>query len=190
MLSEQQKKMLVGGFIAFIMVFSIFGFVANYAFMEASNTYEYLDYTFKATQTGDYTTTIDDTEYSFFILPSEVDSYEIGEGAKSLLEAESFAVTYNPASEYPELLAEAQYIMEQELPGTKIQRGLTDNNGTALPQITCEDGTSEKPVIYFMQANETQIAHDGACVQVHFLDQYDLLRQEELIRYIILGVIA
>jgi len=188
MLSEQQKKMLVGGFIAFIMVFSIFGFVLNYSVTNTANTYEYLDHTFKATQDG-YTTTIDDIEYTFYLLPSDVDSYAISEAAKSLLGANAYAVTYDPKAEYPELLAEAQYIFEQGL-NVKITRGLTDNNGTALPNITCADGTSDMPVIYFTQANETQITHDGACIKAQFLDQYDLLRQEELLRYLILGVIA
>ena len=184
-LKDNQKKMLMGGAVAFIMIMSTFAIVLNYA-TEPPSTIQYLDYKFKQTRQG-YVTEIDGEEQSFFALPSDVDMIPISETAKSLLTADKYIVAYDPQSEYAEQMAEAQFMLEQNLKG--IERALTNSTGTAVPQKNCEDGTSQKPVIIFQQANETRIESDGACIQAQYVDDYDLFREEELLRYKILGVI-
>jgi hypothetical protein len=188
--SEKQKKAVVGGFIVFIMVFSIFGIVMNYTMNDTQQRdYEYYNFTFKTTNEG-LSTEIDGKEYTFLILPTDVDFYEVPDQAKQLLKQPMFTVTYDPASYLAEAMAEAQFILEQQLmPEKVIQRALTNNSGTQMLQANCANATKGEPVIEFRESEETLIEVKDNCLILNAVDQYDIIRQEELIRYVILGVI-
>lgn len=184
-LKEQQKKMIVGLFVAGIMIMSTFAFVLNYA-VEGPSKIQYGDYEFRQTKQG-YTTEIDGKKHTFFALPSDVDTLPISEQAEQLLNADMFTVIYDPNTNHSTAMAEVQFMLEQNLPG--IDRALTNNTGTALPQKSCEDGMDVKPVILLQHAEESKITTEGNCIKAEFMDEYDLLREEELIRYYILGVL-
>lgn len=183
MLSEKQRKAIVGGFIVFIMIFSVFGFVMNYAF-SPSEEHQYGNYTFKQTNQG-FVTKINGRDYVFFLLPQDVTDYPV-EGDLSIFDNEVISVTYDPKSNYAERMAEAQYLLEQ---GTDriIERGLTDATGTMLKNVTCEN--TQNPVILMEEANETLTIIEGNCIKIKFVDEYDLIGQEERIRYEILGIL-
>jgi len=186
--SEQKKRAVVGGFIAFIMIFSIFGIVMNYTVTGGNEKYQYGDYEFKI-KDGAYVTEINGKEHAFIALPTDVDFYNISSEVKAMLKKPVLTVTYAPASTLAEAMAEAQFLLEQLHPEIIIQRALTDNNGTSLPQASCADATDANPVIEFRESDQTLIEAKNNCIIVHAVDESDTLRQEELLRYIILGVI-
>jgi len=188
--SEKQKRGVVGGFIVFIMIFSVFGIVMNYTMNDSSKQeYEYGDFTFKVTNEG-LVTAIDGKEQVFLILPSDVDFYDVPKEAKELLKQPMFTVTYDPKSYLAEAMAEAQFVLEQQLtPEKVIQRALINNSGTTIMQASCANATKGEPVIEFKESDETLIEVKDNCLILNAIDQSDIIRQEELIRYIITGVI-
>ena len=179
--------MWIGLFIAFIMVFSIFGFIIDFAIQPTTQKMEYGDYTFTQTQQG-YRAKVNGNEMLFLFFPGDLEYYTITDDTKQLLKAPVYTATYDPNSTIAPNLAEAQYYLEQQLQDIKyIERALT--NSTTLPQKTCADATTAQPVIELLQANVTTIITENNCIKVKAIDPYDLYRQTERIIYEILGII-
>ncbi|MBW3018836.1 hypothetical protein KY329_01455 [Candidatus Woesearchaeota archaeon] len=186
--SDRKKRSIVGGFIVFIMIFSVFGIVMNYTMSDTKQKYEYNGIEFKGTKDG-FAANIGGKDYTFYALPTDLEFYNIPEEAKKLLKQPMLAVTYDPDSYLAETMAEAQFIMEQQLmPKIVIQRAMTNSSGTGLKQMSCENATEKEPVLEFRESDETLIKVEGGCVIFNAVDHADVLRQEELSRYIILGV--
>ncbi len=182
------KKMWIGLFIAFIMVFSIFGFIIDFAIQPTTQKMEYGEYTFTSTKQG-YRTKVNGNEMLFLFFPGDLEYYTLTDETKQLLQAPVYTVTYDPNSTIAPNLAEAQYYLEQQLQNIKyIERALTNNTDTTLPQKTCTDATTAQPVIELLEANVTTIVTEGTCIKVKSSDPYDLYRQTERIIYHILGV--
>lgn len=181
------KKVLIGLFFAFIMIFSIFGMVVE--FLSPEEKLEYGEYTFKI-KNNQFFTKINGIERGFLFYPQDLEYITMPEEIKMLLSSPVFTVTYNPQSDMAEDLASAQYYFEVQLQDKVIERALTNNTDTSLPQKTCEDSTPENPVVELRQADESAITIDNTCIIIGAVDARDLYQQTERFIYTILGVMT
>ena len=181
------KKVVIGLIIAFIMVSSIFGFVADYASRSVSKI-KYGDFKFKIVN-QQYITKINGKEHTFVFFPRDLEYMTISEDVKKLLAAPVLTVTYDPKSSLAEKEAEAQYYFETQLDGEKvIERALTNNEGTELPQKSCADATPSQPVIELRKGDAFGIKAEGNCIMVMSADALELYQETERIIYMVLGV--
>lgn len=185
-----QTKTIMGLFIAFIMVASIFGVALDYfATGGGTQTLEYGDYTFRPVQ-GLYQTTLDGKTVQFNFFPQDLEYIQVPENVKTTLQSPVLTVTYDPASPITNGAAQAQYYLETQLDGkTIIERAVTNNsNYTTLTQRTCADATPTQPVLAFTYANHSGFSLDNNCITLNAVDDYDLFRQTERALYTILGI--
>lgn len=182
------KKMLMGLFIAFIMVFSIFGFVIDFAVRPSVSKAEYGDFKFKIVG-EQYITKINGKEHVFVFFPGDLEFIQVSDEVRKLLESPVLAVTYNPNSSIAQNLGEAQYYFELQLQDVKaIERALTNNEGTQLSQKSCGDASEAEPVILLQKADESGIVAKDSCIILSAVDPFDLYQQTERIIYTVLGV--
>ncbi len=161
-----EKKTLMGLFIAFIMIFSVFG-VLFYGFNQQTEE-RVQDYKGqKFVYRKDFVTEIDGEKAHFVIFPAELENIKLDDKSKQLLKEYAFTVTYDPQSELASDMATAQYkLFEERLKPFKkyVQRALTDSQSTGLAEITCQNATSQNPVIMLEYGNETTITSEGDCI--------------------------
>ena len=186
-MSESRKKMLVGGFIAFIMVASIFVVTLDYLFSPAQGlTYNGIKFTPSNNQ---FFAKVNGKEYSFLLYPEDLEYLDFPPKVKELVKAEVITVTYDPQSEAAQGLATAQYYIEEQLKDVKfIDRAVLNNTGLALEQKSCVNGTAYQPVIELSQGENSSINVEGDCIKLTAFDTPDLLRMTEAVIYRALGV--
>jgi len=186
-MSENRKKMVVGGFIAFIMIASIFVVTLDYVFSPAQGlTYNNVKFTPGSNQ---FFAKINGKDYSFLVYPADLEYIDVPAHAKELLTAQVLTVTYDPQSQVAESLATAQYYLEEQLQGVRIiDRAVLNNTGLALEQKSCANATTSQPVIELREGDNSSIRVEGDCISIIAFDSPDLLRMAERIAYQILGV--
>ncbi len=182
------KKMWMGIFIAFIMVFSIFGFVVDFA-IQPSQKLKYGDYKFRVVDQR-YITKIDGKEHVFVFFPLDLEYILLTDDVKHLLTAQALTVTYDPQSNLSQNFGEAQYYLELQLQNKAIERAVTNNQGLDLPQKSCADATGHQPVIELRAGEISRISVEGNCIVLTSLDAYDAYQQVERIIYTTLGVMS
>ena len=183
-----EKKVWIGLFIAFVMIFSVFGVVLDA--MRPSQKLEYNDFEFKF-KDNQYFTKIDGVEHGFLFFPGDLEYVNVSVEMKSLLSAPVVTVTYDPQSSIAEDLATAQYYFEAQLQGVKVvERALTNNTGTSLSQKSCADATDALPVVELRLAGESSIVLDNKCIILSAVDARDLFQETERVVYSVLGVMS
>lgn len=185
-MSEQHKKMLVGGIIAFLMIASVLAVTLDQVSSGKGLTYNGVKFTLGTNQ---FFAKINGKDYSFLVYPADLEYLQVSDKIKELLTAQVITVTYDPQSPSAEGLATAQYYMEEQLKDIRvIDRAVLNNTGLALAQKSCAEATSSQPVIELSITNNSSITADGNCVKLSAFDMPDLLRMTERINYQILGV--
>ncbi len=183
-----EKKVWIGMFIAFVMIFSVFGVVLDSFRPVTKLDYNDYQFTYKDNQ---FFTKIGGVEHGFLFFPGDLEYIVMPEEVKVLLSAPVFTVTYDSQSLIAEDLANSQYFFEAQLEGVRvIERGLTNNTGSVLPQKTCADATPSQPVIELRYADESSIAVDNNCVILNALSASDIYRESERFIYALLGVMS
>ncbi|MBI4146550.1 hypothetical protein HY489_04395 [Candidatus Woesearchaeota archaeon] len=180
-----QAKTIMGIFIAAIMVFSIFGVTIEY--FAGSDTLKYNGYTFRQVN-NQLLTRINGKDYTFASFPADLEYIQLTEETKKLLQKQVLVVTYDTNHTYAEASAQIQYYLETQLDSKIIQRALTNNTNTALPQADCSTATESQPVLQLTYANTSSIKTENNCLTLKAVDPYDLLRQAERITYHVLGI--
>ncbi len=180
--------MLIGLFIAFIMIASIFGVVLDYYAAPATKL-KYNNFKFQRVN-EQYVTTINGKQHTFSFFPRDLEAIQVPDGVRTLLQQPVVTVTYDPKSDMAENLGEAQYYFEVQLQDITIERALTDNTNTTLPKKSCSDATPEQLVVELRQSNESRITVDKNCLVVNALDPFDLYQETERIIYSGLGVMT
>ena len=185
-MDEQTKKMLVGGFIAFIMVASVF--VVTLDYFVASSNYEYNGFVFNPGN-NEWLVNVDGKQRSFIFLPSDLEYINFPPQAKELLNAEVLTITYDPFNDFSEDLGTAQFYFEDQLKEVKIiDRAVLNNSGLVLEQKSCADSTSAQPVIELHVSNKSNFESDHNCIKIYGVDGMDVLRMIERMVYHVLGV--
>ena len=107
------RKMVLGIFIAFIMIASIFGVVLD-RFATPSQSYKYGDYKFRAVN-NQFITGINGKQHTFSFFPRDLEAIQISDDVKALLGQPVLTVTYDPNSEIADAFGEVQYYFEVQL---------------------------------------------------------------------------
>jgi hypothetical protein len=181
------KKVWIGMFIAFIMIFSVFGIVIDS--IRPASKIKYNEHTFVAKE-NQFFTTINGAEHGFLFFPADLEYITIPEEAKPILEMPVITVTYDPQSSIAQNLAEAQYYFEVQLQNKVVERALTNNTDTTLPQKTCADATPAQPIIELQLANESSITITNNCIVLGAVDAPDVYKETERFIYFLLGVMS
>lgn len=162
---EVNKKTLMSVFIAVIMIVSVIGFALT--FSAPKEKQEYNGYKFVRTSQG-WQTKVNNIKVYFYSLPQELSNVNLDEGTKTALNSLKVVwLSYDPQDKAAPEIADTLYYMEDAL-GTiadvYVQRGLENNTGYTLPQVTCENATAAVPVIILQSSNETKVAHENGCI--------------------------
>jgi|SRR3989344_5810 len=180
------QKTVMGAFIVAILVLSLFGFVLSYRTPD-TNVLEYNGIRFRQLQQG-WQATIADKTRGFVFHPLELEALTIDPSAAALLAARSIAITYDDNTTNPEMLANAQYYIEQTVGDQRIiVRGIVRTNST-IPSITCDGATARQPVILLTMANTTTVTTENNCIRIAAANSMQLIQYADVINYHILGV--
>ncbi len=181
-----------GLFMIGLMLLSSFAFVLDYKSTQNVATSTYGNYTFTPAQ-NKWKTEINGNDLTFTYLPEQLEHTNISLDAIQILQSTRvFWITYDPYSEFSDLLGGIQYTNDDLLKLGKqmyVQRALLNNSEYPdLPQINCGNATVTEPVLMFMQANETNLNIDKSCIIISAANDEDFLKLNERLMYSILGV--
>jgi hypothetical protein len=189
---ERRKKLMVG-FMAFVLISSIFG-VIFFGFHTGGVTTSLKYDDFKFYRKGNvWSTFIDKREALFSFYPTDVEFVFTELGVVDKLKNKvQIDVTLDVNDTHLQSIALAQFQMKSTLGNFNvfIREGATDTNEFNLPIINCEYATQSVPVIYFKEGNFTEIKSEGNCVIVEANNPNDFIRAKDRIVYGILGVMS
>lgn len=182
------KRNVVSGFIVFVMVTSVIGFMWG-----GDNGYKSEKYNgkkFILNEKG-WSTTINGAEFTFDFFPSDIENIEIGgNNVFRLKNAIEIDMTYDVNDSKSESLALVQYKIGVELAKTNIylRAGMTNETEYGNQVITCDDATAAVPVIYLRSSNSTKIYSEDNCIIAESGDEMGLMMIKDRILYTFLGI--
>lgn len=183
---KSKKEVWMMGFIAFILVMSVMGFV----WKGGPPKVEYNEIPFVQEGTG-WSTMIEGQKVLFNYHPEEVDYINLSQSITQRLSTVELDITYDFNDTYAEYIAKVQYTMEIGLSAFNIfiVKGFTAENEFDRPVITCDDATPYVPVIYFKKSNQTRISLEDNCIIAEAYRGEDLAKIKDRLLYAIFGVI-
>lgn len=184
------KKALISLFIAFIMVFSIFGFIVDFA-INPSNSVKYGKYKFK--QVGDrWEVKYHGEKIKLYSTPQELENIELSNEIKSRLKnTKHIYLTYDVEDPKADVIGQIVYHTQQlisQATDINIERGLVDPKEYSLPKINCTNADVSTTVILVKDLNETKIFMENNCIIFGSTYEFDYLRYAERLIYTILGI--
>ena len=183
------KKQWMGLFIAFVMISSVFGFVASYG-SSKGQTVKYNGIKFVIVN-DQYRTSIDGVQHNFIFFPGDIEYIQLSDKVKQLLTSPVISVTYDPSSELAENLAESQFYFNTQLRNKLVvEIAVTDDSTVQLPVKSCADSTISNPVIELRKGNQSSITAENSCIVVSALDSFDLYQLTERLVFTSLGVMS
>ena len=183
-------KKIIGYFIGIIMVFSVFGVIFFGFGAGSGGSVKYNG--FKFTDKGNFwSVNVNGREALFTYLPDEAASVNV---ESSVVERLKNVVQIDTTSEFNDTLAEPIALAQFQMGTTLFNFNIFVRNGfTAeqqnFPVIACEDATKFVPVIYFKEANATNVHMENNCIIAEAANAADMLRLKDRLVYGILGVI-
>jgi len=177
---------VVSGFIVFIMVTSVIGFISQGS---TSGVQKYNGQKFSPSDTG-WTTNYEGNQYTFSYPPGDVEFLEFPQVSYQGLT--QIDLTYDPNSSYKEHIAGALFELTNLLAtrGVFVRPGFTQESEFNLPIITCETATQFVPVLYFSRANKTSVIYDNNCLRIEASTPTVVLQYADRIAYEIMGIIS
>ncbi len=184
------KKKLIGFFIAFIMVFSIFGFIIDFS-INRSVKVDYGDFSFK--QVGDkWQTKYNGKKIELYYNPQELENIEIYNEIKNILSnTKHIYLTYDVNDVYADIIGPLIYYLQNiitQVTDIKVERGLIDPKEYDLPKIDCTNATITSTVILIKNINETTIKSNNNCIIFGSPYEFDYFRYGERLLYIMLKI--
>ena len=187
--SDRKKKLMVG-FIAFIMIFSVFG-VVFFGFAAGGSSLKYNG--FKFSRSGNvWATNIDGRQAIFSYYPADVELIEIKPEIIGMLRNKiEIDATADGNGTFIQSIALAHFQMKSTLGNFNIflREGYTSENEFNLPVIVCENATQLVPVIYFKEGNATRVYSNESCIIVEANNNEDFIRAKDRIVYGLLDII-
>jgi hypothetical protein len=183
------KKTMMSLFIALIMIVSVIGFAIS--FVEPKQEADYGNYEFVLTSQG-WQTRINNIKLYFINHPTEVEYIKMDDATKNLLQNNRVLwFTYDPNDTEAQAIADALYYAEQAVGTVKntfVQRGLINNTGYALPEVTCLNATQAVPVLILQSGNETKTSQQANCITATAENQQAVYEIGDRILYTAIGV--
>lgn len=185
---RQRNKRILSWVIVVLMVLSVAGFYVGSA---DTTSVKYHGIKFTPTSRG-VLAVIDEHRYAFNYLPTQVEDIPRDSGVKQLFDQPYLSVTYDPASNYTQVLGAVQYYFQVNYATqfeTFVQPGITANASFTFPIITCANATATQPVLAFFEDNETRITVDNNCIRAAGARGEDFLRITDALVLTKLGVL-
>lgn len=188
--SKTVQKVIIGGVIAFLMVFSILGF-----FSRSNNTSKKLTYNgfkFTLNQNGLFLVQ-GKTVFSFKYFPTTLENMTYDRNIDSLLQnAKMIYITSDNNDTFVQQIGQVKYLFASQI--TKMNRFVQNSytskvDGLNLPEITCLNATQTTPVIYFLSSNQTTINLEKNCIIIKATDENNFFMPVDRMLYGFLGVI-
>ncbi len=160
----RRNQILMGLFLAFIMVASSVGFFVG---QTPPGAVKYGKYTFTQLEQGGYQTKIGKQPFMFFFLPQDVETIDFPPEAKTILRGSVVIVTNQP-NMTPlnlQLADQLRFDLRQRL-GITVIPGRTEPDGSPFPVLTCANASVQEPAVILEEANETKAALEGVCLSL------------------------
>ena len=186
---REKKKWGLIILLVFIMIGTSFSFVF-FGFQPQNEVSRYNELKFIRHQ-GWWEAKINGRTAAFSFLPGEVEGIPASEGFSGILRNKfEVDITYDINSTYNESIALAQYQMGLTLAQYNIfvRKGFTANNTFNMPVITCNEATSNVPVVYFKYSNVTSIHSENNCIIAESNANADFIKVKDRLLYGMLGV--
>ena len=160
--SKKKMQMVMGLFIACVMIFSVFGIIVSYS-DSSGKALKYNDIVFNSIQ-GGFRAKINGDVMTFSSFPGDLENIELPSGLSSrLVSTKMFYLTYDPDIVLAADIAAVQYLMQEEYfnyLGSYPVISLTKESEYDVPVINCINATFEVPVIIFLESEETSFDSD------------------------------
>lgn len=187
---KTNKNFWLGLFIVVIMVSSGFGvMLGGFNRDSGSNSYDGIEF---VSSQNMFVATIDGSKKAFPYLPQQVDYFNVSDDViQRLKESPQVDLTSAPESNLKHEISQAKFFLDQHLAehfGTYVRKGFSEENQYGLPVITC-NASADVPVVFYEEANETDISVDGSCVTIRSSSADGFLRITTRIIYGLYGVI-
>lgn len=187
---ERRKKLIIGVFIAGIMILSTFGFVLNYA-TESGHTEKVKGIKFQ--ENGrQVVAVIQGKTLGFSYFPSQVEHIPVdAQVVRTLTTTPTFYITSDPGDPFAKDIDNVAFFMSTVLPEVKDvypTPGFTNATGFERPEVGCANATADVPVLYLHYGKTTGINMTGACIDASAASSYDIYRLNDKLMYLMLGV--
>ncbi len=190
-------RLLWGGFIAVIMIFSTLGIMLGRN--EGEQTFTYDGHTF-VLENNRLSTIVEGEKLYFHYLPESIEKLNLTEefkqGAELIKEVDSLMMTFDEGDEEIKSIASAIYYLEETLGNNPVKKifvvkALTANNSYELPVISCANASASHPVIYLVSESEekTILEIDGQCIIMRAGYSRDFLALKDGLLYAYLGIL-
>jgi len=190
-MSERTGKLIMAGFIGFIMMASTVGFVYNFSGASFSSAIYYNGHKFEQLQNG-YSVEIDGVELTTNFFPSEIDYIDVDPAVINLIKNTPIVrLTSNFSSNYSELIAYSAFELTRALEPLNIYApaGFIEETELDTDVITCEMATEFVPVIYFKTSDRLRISQNKSCIIVEADDALGFVRLKDRLIYGVYGII-
>jgi hypothetical protein len=189
--SKRVQKVIIGGVIAFIMVFSILGFFSNQNNTQTKKL-TYNGHKFTLTQNGLF---LEEGKMTFHFnyYPTSLENVTYDRNIDTLLKnAKIIYITSDNKDIFVQQIGAIKYSFASQM--SKMNRFVqnaftTEVDGIKLPEITCANATQTTPVIYFSSTNETTMNLNNNCIILKSIDFSGFQSQIDRIQYGFLGII-
>ncbi|MBI4145285.1 hypothetical protein HY493_03695 [Candidatus Woesearchaeota archaeon] len=184
---QTKRKRILSWIIVILMVLSVAGFYVGST--GDGKTQRYNGIKFTSTPRGVFAA-IDGVRYGFTFFPSQVESIPADPGVAALVRGPYLVVTYDPASNHSQSMAAAQYYLAEVLGSrnTYVQPAVTEDDSYNLPLLSCVNATATEPVLLLGEGDETSITIKDSCITAAAAAGEDVLRIQDKILFIALGV--
>lgn len=184
------KKVVIVYFIAFIMIFSIGGFIITFNTPVSSERYN--EFAF-VRQGSLWITTINKVPIPFHYHPEQIVFYDIDQSIIDRLKnTKAVLVTFDPNSTSVQTLELVRFELREDFPrlfNIFVGEGILKEDPLYnLPIITCENATEFIPVITFEENNLTGIEMEDNCIIIKGINE-EFLKMKDRILYGMLGII-
>lgn len=188
---KDRKALYMSLFIAFIMVFSVIGFMWDRN--SGEYTQRYKGYVFTKIN-DEWVTRVNGRDVNFQFSPDAVESIKLDKAVVERINATlEVDVTYDINNSYKEYIALAEQELAYKLNDNLniyLRGGFTAENEYDFPVITCANATAAVPVLYFTRSNETAIYLDNGCIIAASNSGMGYVMIKDRILYGVFGIIG
>jgi hypothetical protein len=191
---EKRSKILIGIFIAAVMILSTFGFVMEFSTTSGqSERVKGIKFDISG-QTGSQAVvaTVNNNVLYFSFFPSQAAAISMDKGVADLLRSSpTFYVTSSPTDTYAKNIDDVSYYLTANMPKAKDVYpvpAFTNATGYARPGVTCQNATAAFPVVHIFRGNTTEITLHDNCVEMSAYAPQDVYRLSDRLMFLLLGV--
>jgi hypothetical protein len=187
--SKTAAKIWMSVFLAFVMVFSVFGIMLN----SQSNEIRYGKFKFTVDNDHNYyVMKVNGQQVYFYTLPGETSYLNVSNSTAEGLKSAVFIVTtFDPltANDSIQAIEVARFDFATLLKDKQVFNAVTrlSDQYSTLPVIGCENATQEQPVIMFNISDIPSLVKSGNCIYLNGRGN-DFLRLRDAMLYSYFGV--